>query len=60
MEELLEAKDAAVLLKVAPITLYKWRRAGKGPECAKIGRKVLYFQSDIEKFIQSKKEKTSC
>ena len=56
MEELIETKEAATILKVAPVTLYRWRRSGKGPECAKIGRKVLYYPKDIENFIQLKKE----
>lgn len=55
MEQLIDVNQAAVLLKVKPLTLYRWRIAGKGPACVKIGRKVLYSLQDIRDFIQSKK-----
>ncbi len=35
-----------------PITLWTWRRDGKGPPATKIGRHVLYYKPSVEKWIR--------
>lgn len=41
-------------LRVASITLARWRAAGTGPNYTKVGRKVLYRQSEIDAFITAR------
>lgn len=56
MEELIEAKDVAAILKIKPITLYRWRLTGKGPAHAIIARKLVYSLADLIKFCEAQKE----
>ena len=48
---LLTTQDAAALLRVNPETLKVWRARGGGPRFAKLGRRVLYRQQDLEDFV---------
>jgi hypothetical protein len=34
-------------------TLNYWRHAGKGPRSARIGRRVVYRESDVREFLAS-------
>jgi hypothetical protein len=49
---LLNTREAAGILGVAPRTLEFWRSAGKGPTYSKIGRAVRYSRISIEKFVK--------
>ena len=40
--------EAARLLRVSPRTLERHRVAGTGPRFVKVGRRVLYRQTDVE------------
>jgi len=54
MQNLLFKPDiVSQMLCVSAATLRKWRWEGKGPKFVKIGRKVVYRQSDIDEYIQS-------
>lgn len=50
-DELIEATEAAALLRQKPQTLAAWRCDGKGPEFVKIGRRVLYRRDAISAWI---------
>jgi excisionase family DNA binding protein len=52
MTELLTTKEAAAFLKLAVVTLGKWRREGKGPSWTKTGRTVKYRLRDLETFLR--------
>ncbi len=52
--ELVPAKLAARLLGVHQNTLCKWRIAGRGPRFVKMGRRVAYRLSDIEKWANQR------
>lgn len=40
-------KETAEILRVAPVTLGRWRVEGVGPPYRKFGRKVIYGQADL-------------
>lgn len=52
---LLNTTEAAKTLRIAPITLHRWRKAGYGPEHIEMGRKVYYRPTDIEQWIETQK-----
>jgi excisionase family DNA binding protein len=53
METLYSPTQAAELLCMSEMTLRKWRWEGKGPQFVKMGRKVLYQESDLRDYVRS-------
>jgi len=51
MTEILNTKQAATYLSLAPQTLNKWRIKGEHLPFLKIGRRVAYSRSDLDEFI---------
>jgi Helix-turn-helix domain len=49
----LTTDQAAPLIGVSPLTLISWRHFGKGPPYLKVGRRALYYASDIEAWLES-------
>lgn len=50
---LLESRDAARLLGIAPSTLGAWRRQGRGPAFIRVGpRAVRYAVTDLVEFLR--------
>ena len=43
--------EAAEYLRVSPRTLQGWRLEKRGPAFVRLGRKVLYLQSDLDDFL---------
>jgi hypothetical protein len=50
-EELLNASEAAALLRQRPQTLAAWRCDNRGPEYVKVGRAVFYRRSAIASWL---------
>lgn len=50
-DELIDAEEAARLLRQKPQTLAAWRCDKRGPEYVKIGRSVFYRRSSIGVYI---------
>ena len=50
--DLLTTKEAAAFLKVAPITLAKWRGKKKGPTWTRTGRTIKYRRRDLEAYLK--------
>lgn len=48
---LLDTREAARRLGLAPGTLQNWRLIGKGPACVRLGRAVRYAEGDLARFI---------
>lgn len=48
--DLLTPAETAEMLKIAPITLHKWKTTGKIP-CKYIGRSVRYELAEIQKLL---------
>ncbi len=46
-ERLLTTEDVARHFRTVPATVRYWRQVGKGPRSFKVGRRVLYRQSDV-------------
>ena len=55
MRELLDAKGAAAYLRLASQTLAKMRLSGMGPPYYKVGRRVLYDRTDLDRWLDSKR-----
>lgn len=51
MTDLLKEHEAASYLKLKPVTLARWRWAGKGPNYYKVGGAVRYKRADLEAFV---------
>ena len=49
---LLNTTEAAEVLRVAAITLHRWRNAGKGPPYIEMGRKIYYRRTDLDRWIE--------
>jgi len=51
----LSHNQAAEYLGVAAQTLYNWRHERRGPNYVKMGRKIVYRQGDLDRFMESRK-----
>ena len=49
--ELLLTDEAAQVLRVTPATLKLWRLRGAGPRFIKMGRRVAYRLTDLERYM---------
>ncbi len=47
-ERLLTTEEVANYFRTAPGTVRYWRHIGKGPRSFKVGRRVLYRESDVQ------------
>jgi hypothetical protein len=41
------ATEAAVWLRISPVTLARWRIEGSGPPFRRFGRRVVYARADL-------------
>jgi predicted DNA-binding transcriptional regulator AlpA len=57
--ELLDVEAAAGFLGLGVTTLNKWRTSGAGPAFIKMGARVAYTRSDLERFIAQKRQKST-
>ena len=48
----LNTAEVAELVRTVPATVRYWRHVGKGPRGVKIGRRVLYRESDVREWIE--------
>lgn len=53
MDQLISAEEAAKHLNISKSTLAKMRLSGASPRYVKIGRRVAYRPSDLERWIAS-------
>ena len=56
-KRLLNVKEAANYLNLAEQTLHNYRFTCKPPSYVKLGKRVLYELSELEKFIESNRVK---
>ena len=47
-EHLLTTDEVATYFRTVPGTVRYWRHVGKGPRSLKVGRRVLYRESDVK------------
>jgi DNA-binding transcriptional MerR regulator len=58
-EKYLTTEEVAELARTAPSTVRYWRMCGKGPKGVKRGRRVLYAQSVVERWLAGDDEKAA-
>jgi hypothetical protein len=51
MERYLTTEEVAEVARTAPSTVRYWRQIGKGPDAVKRGRRVLYPESGVERWM---------
>lgn len=49
-EHLLTTEEVAEYFRTAPGTVRYWRHIGRGPASFKVGRRVLYRESDVQEW----------
>lgn len=54
LEQLLDEKELAQLIRVSVPTLRYWRSTGQGPRFRKVGQMVRYAPSDINAWLNSR------
>jgi hypothetical protein len=52
-EQLLTIEEVAVRLRRPLATVRFWRATGVGPRSARVGGRVMYRESDVERWIES-------
>lgn len=43
--------EACRIIGVAPMTMMRMRRRGVGPRCVRVGRRVLYRRTEIDRWL---------
>jgi excisionase family DNA binding protein len=56
-KELLSPAELAAYLGVPLGTIYGWRYRGEGPEGLSVGRHVRYRRTDVEAWLESRRDK---
>jgi hypothetical protein len=49
-EALVDDREAALVLGLAPLTMRNWRSKGRGPSHRKLGGAVRYLMGDLRRF----------
>ena len=57
--DLLTTEEAARYLRLSARTLERYRVTGEGPRFLKIGRRVLYRQSDLDGWLKNKSRRST-
>lgn len=50
-EDLLDNRETAELLRIAPGTLRQWRMVGKGPQHVRLSKLVYYKRRTVERYL---------
>jgi predicted DNA-binding transcriptional regulator AlpA len=50
--EYLTLPEVSALIHTPPGTLYQWRTKKIGPPSIKVGRRVIYRRTDLEKWLE--------
>jgi len=53
MGKYLITEEVAAVLRTSPSTVRYWRATGVGPRATKVGKRVLYEESDLNEWIAS-------
>lgn len=52
-ERILKINEVAEWTGIAEATLRFWRHEGRGPKSAKLGRRVVYRESDVQRWLDA-------
>ena len=58
-DQLLDVKAVSGWLGVSKSTLAKWRLKGTGPPYIKVGKRILMRQSDLEKWLDHRRRRST-
>ncbi len=50
MDRYLKTAEVAERFRTVPATVRYWRHVGYGPKGIKVGRRVLYLESEVQRF----------
>ncbi|HET7386141.1 MAG TPA: helix-turn-helix domain-containing protein [Nocardioidaceae bacterium] len=53
MDQLLTLDEVAERLRTPPATLRFWRHQGTGPKSAKLGRRIIYREADVQQWLDA-------
>lgn len=56
---LVPAKHVQERLSVSAVTLWRWRENNEGPRWCKLGTRVMYDATDLERFVSERFEAVS-
>ncbi len=59
ISKVLTTRQVSEMYQIPETTLSKWRSRKIGPRFIKAGRKVLYKQTEIEKFLEDNEKETT-
>ncbi len=51
--EFLSVKQLCASLEIDKSTLYRWRKAGHGPQAIKVGNIVRFKKADVDAWLES-------
>ena len=51
--DVVDEAGAAAILGVARATLRNWRSQGRGPRYARLGRRIVYLRSHLQRYLES-------
>lgn len=54
MEHLLTLPEVAELVRAPEATLRYWRHIGTGPRSARVGRRIVYRESDVRSWLDAR------
>ncbi len=54
--QLLTLPEAATRLRAPVATLRYWRHLGTGPDSFRLGRRVMYRQADVDRWVAARHE----
>ncbi|MDQ1734598.1 MAG: hypothetical protein QOH56_849 [Pseudonocardiales bacterium] len=57
-DPILTVPEVADRLRTTAGTMRYWRHVGRGPQSFKLGRRVVYYQSVVEKYIADQEAAT--
>lgn len=55
VEQLMTTEEVAEAVRVPVSTIYYWRAQGIGPVGSRVGKRVLYRQDDVEKWLEERR-----
>jgi predicted DNA-binding transcriptional regulator AlpA len=58
-DRLLTTSETAAWLRAPVATLRYWRHAGTGPPSVRLGRRIVYRESDVARWIEAQFEAQS-
>jgi predicted DNA-binding transcriptional regulator AlpA len=53
-DRMLDTKEAAAFIGIGVSTLYQWRTEKRGPRYIDLGKRIIYRESDILLWLESK------